>query len=127
MAAISRSKRIIRPASRARRGFTYKSYNFIDKDPIIFEIWDKVKGTSFAYIEEESGVSQTCLYSWFYGQTKRPQTATARAVLRSVGFDFRIVRIDEALEKKAHTSETAHVNRTPPKLPKEKVVAFRRK
>jgi DNA-binding phage protein len=85
--------KIVRPSSRSRKGFAYKSYNFIDKDPVIHEVWDVVKGTSFAYIEEESGVSTTCLYSWFYGKTRKPQNATVRAVLRSVGFDLRVVKV----------------------------------
>lgn len=111
-----RAKRIIRPTSgRQRKGFTYKSYNFIDKDPIIHEVWDVVKGTSFAYIQEESGVSHTCLYSWFYGKTRKPQSATIRAVLRSVGYDFQIVQIADVSAPEVH-------NKAAPKMQRLRVI-----
>lgn len=116
------AKRIVRPAPKKRRD-AYKSYNFIDKDPIIHEVWDIVKGTSFQYIEDESGVSVSCLMAWFYGNTKRPQAATVRAVIRSVGYDFKIVRTDKDAETRAEPG--AHA--IPIKLPSATVVPFRLK
>lgn len=87
------AKRIVRPARKRRDA--YKSYNFIDKDPVIHEVWDIVKGTSFGYIEEESGVSVSCLMSWFYGPTRKPQNATVRAVVRAMGYDYKIVKMGD--------------------------------
>ncbi len=72
----------------------YKSYNFIDKDPIIDEvrtILEKEKVTH-TYIEDRSGVTTQTLRNWFSGSTKKPQTATVRAVLRAIGYDMQIVR-----------------------------------
>jgi hypothetical protein len=39
------------------KGFTYKSYSFVDKDPIIDEVRTIVQasGVSYRQIEEESG------------------------------------------------------------------------
>lgn len=123
---MSVAKKIIRPSSRKRKGFTYKSYNFIDKDPIIWEVWDVVKGTSFAYIEEESGVSTTCLYSWFYGATRKPQNATIRAVLRSVGHDFRIVKVSDEAVKNARAVDHTATHPSPAKLPRGNTTEFKK-
>ena len=75
----------------------YTSYNFIDKDPIIDEVRtaiDKANVTD-SYVCNKSGVCKTTLRSWFAGHTKRPQAATVRAVLRSIGYDIKVVRISK--------------------------------
>lgn len=102
-------------ASKARRNSTvrsnlsrspkiYDSYNFIEKDPIIFEIERLIdeSGVSFAHIERRSGVTPTTLRNWFQGKTKRPMHCTIRAVLRCIGYDYAIV-------KREPTSNTATV------------------
>jgi hypothetical protein len=69
-------------------GFTYKSYNFIDKDPIIDEIrtiYD-ASGVNYKWITDSSGVTAQTLMNWFSGRTKRPQAATINAVLRCLGY-----------------------------------------
>lgn len=74
-------------------GFTYKSYNFVDKDPIIDEIrtiYEK-SGTNYKWIHENSNVSTTTLSNWFSGKTKKPQAASINAVLRSLGYKLGIV------------------------------------
>jgi len=75
------------------KGFVYKSYNFIDKDPIIDEIRGVYEGSGFTYkkIHEDSGVSVGTLVRWFDGTTQRPQAATVNAVLRSMGYKLGIV------------------------------------
>lgn len=72
------------------RGFTYKSYSFVDKDPIIFEVEEAIhrSGLSALEIERRSGVSCECLHKWFRGRTRRPQACTIRAVLRAIGADL---------------------------------------
>src|SRR5262249_4636293 len=65
----------------------YRSYNFIDKDPIIDELRTIVHGIRYSEIHELSGVSTHALYGWFHGQTRRPQFATVMAVTRSLGYD----------------------------------------
>lgn len=68
----------------------YKSYSFVDKDPIIDQIRTVVadEGESYAKIHELSGVSITCMHGWFKGNTRRPQFATVMAVARSLGYDM---------------------------------------
>jgi hypothetical protein len=74
-------------------GFTYKSYNFVDKDPIIDEIRTLYEdaGVNYKWIEQESGVTSTTLSNWFSGTTKRPQAATINAVLRVLGYKLGVV------------------------------------
>lgn len=75
------------------KGFTYKSYSFIDKDPIIDEIRTVYQdsGANYQWIQEHSGVCAATLTNWFSGVTKRPQAATINAVLRSLGYKLGIV------------------------------------
>jgi hypothetical protein len=74
-------------------GFTYKSYNFVDKDPMIDEVRTIVhnSGASYKWINEESSVSTQTIAKWFDGSTRRPQAATMNAVLRSLGFKLGVV------------------------------------
>ena len=69
-------------------GFIYKSYSFIDKDPIIDEVRTMIQdsGANYKWIEEHSGVTSTTLYNWFGGKTKKPQAATINAVARALGY-----------------------------------------
>jgi transcriptional regulator with XRE-family HTH domain len=79
-------------------GFTYKSYSFVDKDPIIDEIRTVVEDSGFSYkqIEDESGVSWATLHAWFNGKTRRPQAATLNAVARALGYKLGFVPYKEA-------------------------------
>jgi transcriptional regulator with XRE-family HTH domain len=72
--------------------FTYKSYNFVDKDPIIDEIRTVYQnsGVNYRWIEENSGVTSQTLSAWFNGRTKKPQAATINAVLRAMGYKLTI-------------------------------------
>jgi hypothetical protein len=74
-------------------GFSYKSYNFIGKDPLIDEIRTVYQdsGVNYKWIEDESGVTSQTLKNWFGGVTRRPQAATANAVLRCLGFKLGVV------------------------------------
>jgi hypothetical protein len=74
-------------------GFTYKSYNFVDKDPMIDEIRTIVErsGASYKWVNAESGVSTQTITKWFDGGTRRPQAATMNAVLRSLGYKLGVV------------------------------------
>jgi transcriptional regulator with XRE-family HTH domain len=73
--------------------FTYKSYNFIDKDPIIDEIRTVYQnsGVNYKWVEDNSGVTAQTLAAWFNGKTRKPQAATINAVLRSLGYKLGIV------------------------------------
>jgi hypothetical protein len=88
------------PNGKHRTLITYRSYNFIDKDPVI----DRVKtilndeGVTHADIHRMSGVNPGTLTNWFKGPTKRPQYASIAAVVRSVGYDFQLVRTGPHME-----------------------------
>lgn len=75
-------------------GFTYKSYSFVDKDPILDEIRTIVQdsGATYTYISATSGVSMGTLVNWFGGKTKRPQAASINAVARALGYKLAFVR-----------------------------------
>jgi transcriptional regulator with XRE-family HTH domain len=75
------------------KGFTYKSYVFIDKDPIIDELRTVVQdsGQSYKQIHEDSGVSISTLSAWFAGETRRPQAASLNAVARALGYKLGFV------------------------------------
>jgi hypothetical protein len=80
-------------------GFTYKSYNFVDKDPMIDEIRTIVEqsGASYRWVHENSGVGATTISKWFDGQTRRPQAATMNAVLRSLGYKLGVVEFEKII------------------------------
>jgi signal recognition particle subunit SEC65 len=75
-------------------GFTYKSYSFTDKDPIIDEVATAIRdcGVNYKWIEQESGVTAATLYGWFYGKTKKPQAATINAVVRALGYKLALIQ-----------------------------------
>lgn len=66
----------------------YKSYNFVDKDPVIDKMRTIIKreGATYREITKDSGVSYTTLHNWFDGKTRRPQYATVLAVVRAMGY-----------------------------------------
>lgn len=72
----------------------YRSYNFIDKDPVIDRIRTIVRdeGLSYSEIHVISGVSTATLTNWFDGETRRPQYATIAAVTSSLGYKQEFVK-----------------------------------
>lgn len=66
---------------------TYKSYLFVEKDPIIDALRTAVSESHMKYSElrNESGVSTTTLRNWFHGATRRPMFSTVSAVTRAMG------------------------------------------
>jgi hypothetical protein len=86
----------------------YRSYEFIDKDPVIERIREMIEKERLlkkpGIVHELSGVSRQTIHNWFYGETRRPQYATVMAVAGSLGYqpNFRQVeRIDVEAERKA--------------------------
>ena len=77
-------------------GFTYKSYNFVDKDPMIDQLRTVVEkaGVTYKALSDDSGVSPQTISNWFAGETRKPQAATMNAVLRAIGYRLGIVPID---------------------------------
>lgn len=76
-------------------GFTYKSYSFIDKDPIIDLLRTIINKSdlSIAKISYESGVNHQTILKWLYGETKMPKAATLNAVLRVLDYKLDIVAL----------------------------------
>jgi hypothetical protein len=76
------------------RGFTYRSYSFKTKDPVIDRVrtilQDEGLSNNDAHII--SGVSTTTLHNWFEGETRRPQYATVAAIISSVGYEAKFVK-----------------------------------
>jgi hypothetical protein len=91
-------------------GFTYKSYNFVDKDPMIDQVRTVILDSHDTYkaIAEASGVAENTIRNWLDGATKKPQAATFNAVLRTCGYKLSIVRLAEA-ETVAPTLSVRHV------------------
>lgn len=82
---------------------TYKTYRFINKDPMIDQLRTVVQDAygmgkgdkrkiSYSKISLESGVSEHCLRGWFDGGTRRPQFATMCAVARAAHYDLVLVK-----------------------------------
>ena len=66
----------------------YRSYRFIDKDPIVDAVRTVVQDTKLkqAQVAQLSGVAGTTLHNWFDGPTRRPNNATVTAVTASLGY-----------------------------------------
>src|SRR5512141_1391354 len=72
-------------------GFTsYRTYNFIDKDPVIDQMRTLLKDEGLMkkleLVHELSGVSTSTLKNWFEGDTKAPQYRTIAAVITALGY-----------------------------------------
>jgi hypothetical protein len=91
-------------------GFTYKSYNFVDKDPMIDQVRTVILDTHQTYrqISENSGVAENTLKNWLDGSTRKPQAASFNAVLRACGYKLSIRPLTEA-ETVAPTISMQHV------------------
>lgn len=73
----------------------YKSYNFLDKDPIIdilrtlIQIEASQRGLSFGamlkVIQNDSGLRVATMHNWFSGPTVSPRFCSAAAVARALG------------------------------------------
>jgi transcriptional regulator with XRE-family HTH domain len=74
-------------------GFTYKSYTFTDKDPMIDTIRTVIQdsGETLKKISEDSGVNANTISKWLYGETKQPRAASINAVLRALGYKLEVV------------------------------------
>jgi len=80
--------------AKKRRGFlSYRTYSFVNKDPMIDKIRTIVERSNqdYDHIHEASGVSVGTLYNWFHGKTKRPQFATLNAVARALHHELRLM------------------------------------
>lgn len=80
----------------------YRTYRFIDKDPIIDAIKTVVKSDEHLknnHVHQISGVATATLDNWFDGPTRKPQNSTVCAVTTSLGYVRRDrIRPDGTLE-----------------------------
>lgn len=67
--------------------YTYKSYLFKDKDPIIdaFRTARQKSGKSFKEVHEDSNVTVSTLRGWELGTTRSPKFMTMSAAILAVG------------------------------------------
>lgn len=96
------------------KGFFYRSYNFVTKDPVIDAVRTLVQreGISNADLSKISSVSTTTLHNWFDGETRRPQFATVAAVTSALGYKPKFVKakkVDFAREVVKATEEIAQM------------------
>ena len=72
----------------------YRSYNFVDKDPVIDKVRTIVKdeGLSHSEIHVISGVAASTLHNWFEGATRKPQHATVCAIVYARGYREEFVK-----------------------------------
>ncbi len=74
--------------SKKRRGvIPYRSYLFVDKDPVLGALQTAFSGSQLSYedVHAKSDVAIGTMKGWFYGDTKRPQFATVAAVASALG------------------------------------------
>jgi hypothetical protein len=70
----------------------YRSYNFVDKDPVIDQVQTIVQAAGLLRkgglrkLHRLSGVSESATYNWFFGKTRRPMNASIEAVARALGY-----------------------------------------
>lgn len=68
----------------------YRTYRYIDKDPVIDEIRTLVQDEGLMkkleIVHQLSGVSASTLDNWFNGDTKSPQNRTICAVTSALGY-----------------------------------------
>jgi transcriptional regulator with XRE-family HTH domain len=74
-------------------GYSYKSYSFVDKDPMIDYIRTIIheSGETLTKISEDSGVNANTISKWLYGETRQPRAASINAVLRALGYKLEVV------------------------------------
>lgn len=69
-------------------------YNLVDKDPMVDMVVAAIKesGLSHSTIARSSGVTTTTLNNWVSGRTMKPQRLTMEFVLRTCGYEMRVVK-----------------------------------
>ena len=68
-----------------------KSYNFVEKKPVIDEMRTLIDHTEYRRVADEARVSQSTLRNWFSGKTISPRTQTVNKVLATYGKRLGIV------------------------------------
>lgn len=82
--------------------FFYKTYSFIDKDPVIDVVRTVIQdsGKTLKWISDESGVSTNTIAHWLYGETRQPKHASINAVLMALGYRLEVKTYLRAVESR---------------------------
>lgn len=73
---------------------TYSAYRFTQKDPVVDELRTmvedhfgrRVNGKDLGAVSDSGGPSSGTMVGWFFGKTRRPQSATIEAAGRALGY-----------------------------------------
>jgi hypothetical protein len=82
--------------------FGYRTYNFVDKDPVIDAMRTAIiyKRITHNELSVKSGVSLNTIRNWFYGETRKPQFATIQAVAKAMGYSYKLVKTGSTVKVK---------------------------
>jgi transcriptional regulator with XRE-family HTH domain len=102
-------------------GYSYKSYSFVDKDPMIDYIRTIIheSGETLKKISEDSGVGVHTISKWLYGETMQPRAASINAVLRALGYKLEVVTFGYKTIIKPTFLKQAKTYSVPKKVKKE--------
>jgi hypothetical protein len=81
---------------------TYSAYRFTTKDPCIDEVRTlvedhfgrRVNGRDLSEVKDAGGPAAGTMASWFFGKTRRPQSATIEAAGRALGYKRKWVKMN---------------------------------
>jgi hypothetical protein len=74
----------------------YRTYSYIDKNPVIDKVRTLVQDeglfTKLGIVQEISNVSRSTLVGWFHGSVRHPQHHTIAAVVSALGYEEAFVK-----------------------------------
>lgn len=89
----------------------YKTYSFVNKDPIIDKLrtafQDEAKDAGikessvWKTVEEQGGPKAATFRNWFRGDTKRPQFAAVAATAIALGYEIDLVKKVHRLRRRS--------------------------
>lgn len=98
----------------------YRTYLFLDKDPVIDQMRTALDTSqmSIPAIAEKSGLAESTLRNWFYGETLRPQFSSVQAFYRAIGWEMqpRPLLDSELVQRIATDQELAEAEKEAKKL-----------
>ena len=100
----------------------YRTYRYTDKNPVIQRVRELIEDENLfkrlGIVHELSGVSYSCIHSWFHGTTRNPQHHTVAAVVTSLGYKEQFVKeteIDIEKERKVAADWLARQGKKKPR------------
>jgi len=79
----------------------YRTYSFKDKDPVIDELRTLVENSDGTQYDaaDRANLSHKTVDGWFFGATRRPQSASVEAFGRALGWKRSWVKMNGKDEK----------------------------